>query len=185
MARVKGTGMLGVVKTLRADKEKARELLPIHLRFYLTERIIASGWYPGEDFLAALRTAARMLPIKKAEYYEMVGRTSSNQDLNGIYHEFRREGDPLGSLRAGAIAWRSYHDTGKIILTPGSENGARVDLVGHLLVAEEMCAINTAWIDELLRLAGARNIEVSHTRCRCRDDQFCRWETRWAPVEKN
>lgn len=184
MARIKGTGMLGVVKTLRADKEKARQLLPVHLHFYLTERIIASGWYPAEDFLEVLRTAAKMLPIKKEEYYEMVGRSSANQDLNGVYHEFRRDGDPLGMLKAAVLAWRSYHDTGKILVTPEGENSARVDLAGYMMACEEMCAINTAWIDEDLRLAGARDIEVAHTRCCCRDDQLCRWEVRWTPPGK-
>lgn len=117
------------------------------------------------------------------EFYEMVGRTSAIEDLNGVYHEFRCDGDPLGMLKAGILAWRSYHDTGRILVTPESETSARVDLVGYETVSEEMCAINTAWIDEELRLAGARDAEVTHTRCCCRGDPLCRWETKWTAPE--
>ncbi len=183
MARIKGTGMLGVVKTLRLNKDLARKRLPMHLHYYLEERIIASGWYPADDFLMILKTVSKMVPMSDDEFYEMVGRTSASDDLNGVYHEFRRDGDPLGMLKAGILAWQSYHDTGRILVIPESDTSATVDLVGHEIVCEGMCAINTAWIDEELRLAGARNVEVTHTRCCCRGDQLCRWETKWTAPE--
>lgn len=183
MARIKGTGMLGVVKTLRHNKGLARKLLPVHLHYYLEERIIASGWYPVDDFLTILKTVSKIVPMSNDEFYELVGRTSAIEDLNGVYHEFRCDGDPLGMLKAGILAWRSYHDTGRILVTLESETSARVDLVGYETVSEEMCAINTAWIDEELRLAGARDVEVTHTRCCCRGDPLCRWETKWTAPE--
>ena len=175
--------MLGVVKTLRLNKELARKLLPAHLHYYLEDRIIASGWYPADDFLTFLRAASKMVPMSSDEFHEVVGRTSASEDLNGVYHEFRRDGDPLGMLKAGILAWQSYHDTGQILVTSESDTSARVDLVGHEMVSKEMCAINTAWIDEELRLAGARSVEVNHTRCCCRGDQLCRWETKWSAPE--
>ena len=123
--------MLGVVKTLRLNKDLARQLLPVELHNYFEERIIASGWYPADDFLTILRTASKMVPMSNDEFYENVGRTSARDDLNGVYHEFRRDGDPLGILKAGILAWQSYHDTGRILVTPESDTSARVDVVGY------------------------------------------------------
>ena len=51
------------------------------------------------------------------------------------------------------------------------------------MVCREMCAINTAWIDEELKMAGARDVEVIHTLCCCRGDQVCRWEAKWTAPE--
>ena len=179
MANIKGTGMLPIVKTLRTNKEMAREVLPDRLHPYLEDRIIASGWYPEADFVEILRAAARMFSLSSDEFYEIAGRSSAIEDLNGVYHEFLRTGDPLGMLRAGVLAWQSYHDTGRIIVTPEGPGAARVDLVGYEMLCDEMCAVNTAWIKEELRLAGALDIEVTMSRCVCRGDAMCRWQTRW------
>ena len=183
MARIKGTAVLPIVKTLRVNRTGALAILPLTLRMYLEDRIIVFGWYPEEDFLALVRAASELVPMEKSDFYDFVGRTSARTDLTGIYANLLRSGDPLAMLRAGIQAYRSYHDTGRILVTPEGEDRALVDLVDYELGSEEMCAINTAWIDEECRMAGARETETIHTRCTRRGDSFCRWEVKWGGVE--
>ncbi len=121
--------------------------------------------------------------MEKDDFYDFVGRTSASTDLKGIYSNLLRSGDPLAMLRSGMQAWRSYHDTGRILVASEGENRARVDLVDYGIPCEEMCAINRAWIDEEIRLAGALDTETTHTRCCCRRDSLCRWEVKWGGVE--
>jgi hypothetical protein len=183
VAKIKGTGMLPVVKNLRANKEAAKKVLPLELQGYLEERIIVFGWYAAEDHLALLKALVTILPQEPAQSYEILGRASAREDLSGVYRNALKEGDPLGMLRAGALVWRNYHDTGRILITPEDEGRARVDLVGYEATSEEMCAINTAWIKEELALSGAKEIEIAHSRCCLRGDELCRWECKWKEPE--
>ncbi len=183
MAKIKGTGLLDVVKNLRTHKEAAEKILPPRLRSYLEDRIIVFGWYPAEDHLALLRALVAILPQKPAESYERMGRMSARKDLLGVYRNALKEGNPLGMLKAGRLVWSSYHDTGRILVTPEGPGQARVDLVGYEMCSEEMCAINTAWIHEELILSGAKEPEIAHSRCTLRGDGLCRWECQWKAEE--
>jgi hypothetical protein len=183
MAKIKGTGLLDVVKRLRNHKEAAKKVLPPHLHSYLEDRIIIFGWYPAEDHLALLRALVALLPQEPAECYDFMGRLSARKDLLGVYRNALKEGNPLGMLKAGRQVWASYHDTGRILVTPEGPGQARLDLVGYEMPSEEMCAINTAWIHEELILSGAKDPEVMHSRCCLRRDQLCRWECKWQEEE--
>jgi hypothetical protein len=183
VAKIKGTGLLDVVKNLRAHKEAAKKVLPLPLQSYLEDRIIVFGWYPAEDHLALLRALVAILPQEPAEAYESMGRVSARGGLSGVYRNALKKGNPLGMLKAGRLLWHNYHDTGKILVTPEGPGQARVDLVGYEMCSEEMCAINTAWIHEELVLSGAKEPEVAHSRCSLRGDGLCRWECQWKAEE--
>ena len=49
MASIKGIGMVGIVKVLRALRKDSEAKLPQALHHYLNERVIVTEWYPEED----------------------------------------------------------------------------------------------------------------------------------------
>jgi hypothetical protein len=179
MARIKGTATLLVVKSLRAHKAEARKTLSPHLHYYLEDRIIVGGWYPEEDHVDLLRALAKILPMSETEAYELMGRSSAREDLSKIYNNMFVPGDIAGTLKKTAVRWRLYHDTGRILIrNEGPGRGTR-DLVGYEAPSPEMCIVMGAWTKEMLLMAGARDAEIVHSRCCCKGDPMCRWETKW------
>ena len=68
MPNAKGTVMVGLVKSLRRNKERARELLAPPLAHYLEDRINLGSWYPLEDFLTLLRLSGKFAPASPPRF---------------------------------------------------------------------------------------------------------------------
>ncbi len=179
MARIKGVAMLNCLKALRARKEEARTVLPAPLRWYLDERIMVSGWYPEEDQLELIRALAQVLPAPGMDMYEFMGRFTAERDLAGLYEHMVKQGDPQWTLRRGPAIWRSYHDTGTLSVTFEGPGSARLELSDYGLPSSEMCRVLLGWYGQLVRMTGAREVEISETRCRQRKDAACVWEVKW------
>ncbi|HME68461.1 MAG TPA: DUF2378 family protein [Myxococcota bacterium] len=179
MAQIKGTAMLQCVKLLRAQREKAAALLSPELRQYLEKRIAISVWYPEEDHLGLLRVVAELVGTGHRDVWEFLGRASARNDLQGIYRNMLRLGDPDGTLRRGPALWQAYHDSGAVSVEWEGENVVRVSLAEYGLRAAEMCGVFGGYYHELLHLSGAREVSVAHTACRLGGAQVCQWHTKW------
>lgn len=182
MANIKGTALLPVVKSLRACKAEARKVLPLHLHYYLEDRIIVFGWYPEKDFLELIRSLAKVLPMSEREAYELMGRDSARADLSSIYSNLFVPGDVEGCIKKTALRWRLYHDTGRFLVRRNGPGAADRDLVGYEAASPEMCVLLTSWSREMLLMAGAKEPRIVHSRCACQGDPMCRWEMRWTEL---
>jgi uncharacterized protein DUF2378 len=179
MARIKGTAMLQCVKLLRAQREKATALLPPELQHYLDRRIALSVWYPEADHLALLRVVAELVGAGQRDMWASLGRASARNDLQGIYRNMLKLGDPDATLRRGPALWQAYHDTGIVSLVWEGENLVCVSLAEYGLRAAEMCGVFGGYYHELLHLSGAREVSVAHTACRLDGAQVCQWHVKW------
>lgn len=183
MGKIKGSGIVLLVKALRAQRDRAAEVLAPRLRAYLEERVLVSSWYPEEDYVELLRGLRKIMHEGDPRAYEAMGAVSARVDLTGLYKHQLHEGDPAKTLRRGVQVWPSYHDTGRMELSlqdePGSTRRATLDLAGYAMACEETCRVNTGWIHTQLSMAGARDVEVVHTRCAGKGEAVCRWEAKW------
>ncbi len=183
VARIKGVAMLNAVKALRGQKSRARDLLPSHIHWYLDERIMVSGWYPENDQLALIRALAQVLPPTGMDVYEFMGRFTAQRDLVGLYGHMLKMGDPEATLRRGPAIWKAYHDTGTLQVTFTGPGLARIQISDYGLPSTEMCRLLLGWYGELVRMTGARNVEIVEAQCRHRKDVACVWEVKWEPEE--
>lgn len=179
MARVKGTNVLGAVKTLRAHRERALPLLPPELQRYLDERILVSSWYPEEDQIGLLRVIATLLP-STPDAWVMMGRSAAQGDLAGVYRNYVRQGDPQRTLLLMPGLWRNYHDTGEMDSRSDGPNRSIVTLSGYRAACREMCRIVAGYAIEVPTQAGARDVEVRKLTCCLEGAPECSWSVRWS-----
>lgn len=179
MAKIKGTAMLNTVKTLRAMRDEAAKVLPVELLHYLDQRILVSEWYPESDQLGLLRALVQIVPDQGMDPWEFMGRFTAKHDLSSLYKSMIREDDPSGTLRNGALLWRTYHDTGRCTVTLEGESAAMVTLEEYGMPSREMCGILGGWYGELVRTVGGRDVEVEHSHCVSRGDTACKWQIKW------
>jgi len=118
MARAKGTVLLTLVKTLRANAERSRQLLPANLHHYLEERIVQAAWYPLEDHLAMLRILPKLFPKAGADFFVQVGRATAKEQMSGVYG--RLAGDT--SRKAIGTLLAAMFDTGERMTLQGFDD---------------------------------------------------------------
>jgi hypothetical protein len=177
VARAKGSAVLGFVRFLRLNRERALEALSSELHHYLDHtRVMVSSWYPEEDFLALLKAQAKLL----GGALEQMGEVGARYDLTGVYKALVRPGDPVATLKNGAGLWRNYHDSGRIVVTSLEPKSVRVELHDYPIVDGDLCRLNTGYFAEGLRIAGAEKVRVRHVACTSRDDARCGWEASWS-----
>jgi uncharacterized protein (TIGR02265 family) len=181
--KIKGSIMSGIVRYLRLHRREAQKLLPPHLQHYLDTRILATGWHPEEDYLALMKVLVQLRQepkVRGISRFEEAAREAATTHFEGPYRSLLRKGDPartLGNLRA---LWQLRHDTGEVVVTMEGEKDARVELRGYSLVAPESCDLTQGTFWGMIHHSGAKDIKVSHTRCRSRGDDLCEWRVSWA-----
>ena len=180
MAKAKGTTLMGAVRFLRSQKERARERLAPELHHYLEERIAESSWYPEEDLAELLETVLGLIPGARDEVLASMGAETARQHLEGVYSHLSGGVADGVSTRAFAL-WASQHDSGSFSATrvePG-ENLMTVRDFGH--PSELMCGILGGYLAEALRVDGATDVRTSKESCVLRGDPDCSWRIRFEP----
>ncbi len=177
MAKTKGTTLIGAVRFLRSQKDRARKLLPPELHRYLEEQIRESSWYPEADLMALLEAIVPMLPGHRDEVLAAMGAQTAREHVEGIYSHLRFDASEGMSRRAVAL-WASQHDTGRFdvaFVAPG-ETRMTVRDFGH--PSELLCGILGGYFAEMLRLTGAADVSVTKEGCVVRGDSECAWLVR-------
>jgi hypothetical protein len=177
--------MMATVKSLRKyRKQRALELLPVHLYRYMDENILVSSWYSEEDWFELMKVAATMIhenmPSLEEDVWVFMGQMSAQHDLSTIYARLIKPGDPEGTLRNGGKLWNVYHDTGSLLVATPTRGHVRVELVGYeLSPSKELCRLNYGWATTFLKMGGATEIKALETQCRTRGGESCVWEADW------
>ena len=154
--QVKGQQMLGMVKTLRAGRDVALEVLPPALHHYLSDRIVVTSWYPEEDHLAIVHATGQVVAtMVKGDPYRFIGEQGAKNDAAGLYASMLREGDPIISLQRFAQAWSLYHNTGESRITALGPKSVRSDLLDFRFVTPEVARVNAGYLCGIARAAGA------------------------------
>jgi hypothetical protein len=175
MANAKGTVMVGLVKALRREKARARELIPPELAHYLDERIVLAGWYPLEDFIALLRTCEKVSPSARARGCEERGRLAAREHMAGAYNRLSQ----TTHRRATFSLLSSMFDSGQMTVVERRPGGATLEFSDFALPAREVCEIFTGYNAERMKLLGFDEVRVRHSQCRVDGAPTCRWELSW------
>ena len=173
MANAKGTVMIGLVKALRREKARARELIPPELAHYLDERVVLAAWYPLEDFIAFLRLIERVAPSPGG--CEERGRLAAREHMAGAYSRLSQ----TTHRRATFSLLASMFDSGQMTVVERKPGAATLEFSNFALPAREVCAIFTGYNAQRMTLLGFDEVPVRHTQCRVDGAPTCRWELAW------
>lgn len=177
MAKTKGTTLIGAVRFLRSQKNRARQALPPELHHYLEEEIRESSWYPEADLAALLEAVVPMLPGSRDEVLAGMGAQTARGHMDGIYSHLRLDASESMSRRAVAL-WASQHDTGRFDLAFVSPSETRMTVRDFGHPSDLLCGILGGYFAEMMRLAGAADVSVTKESCVLRGDSECVWLVR-------
>jgi hypothetical protein len=175
LANAKGTVMIGLVKALRKNKERARALIPPELAHYLEDRIVVALWYPLEDFLGLLRLSGKLAPPGAKNVFELQGRAAARDHMSGTYNRLSK----TTNRRAAFTLLSSMFDTGETHVLDREPGSAVLEYVAFATPARELCEIFTGYNAERMSLLGFEGVQVRHTQCRVQGAPTCRWQITW------
>lgn len=189
--KAKGTVVVAAVKALR-HYPGGREVTPEPLQPYLgSRRVLASQWYPEEDYIALLAALAPILEKNRAQVkdwpatisvWEFIGRSAVRDYYEGAYRTLFKEGDVVASLRNFRSFWGLRHDTGQARVTLGEEGSKAVlELDGYSVVSSNHCKVIEGSIWGFLFYGGAdpARIKIRKLLCTSQGAPVCRWELSW------
>jgi hypothetical protein len=172
---MKGTGIVGIVRGLRAEREAALGLLPAPLHHYLEQRVVVTAWYPETDYVQLMNA---LLRVYKRQTWESAGAMAAREALQGVYRNIVVAGQVEQTAQRMRVNWRNYHDTGDltVALRPGL---VQVTVTDYCLVSSDVCLLNQGYFATILELAGAEVTARRKLRCRAAGDSLCVWEYAW------
>ena len=175
MAKAKGTVLVGLVRALRKNKERSREVLPEKLLHYLEERIVVASWYPLEDYVALLRAAGKLFGSAGSDIYVEMGRVGARDHMEGVYSRLKRS----VNRQAAFTLLSSMFDSGEMKVLERAPGHALVEWTGFALPAREVCGIFTGYQIQRMELQGFEEVTARHVRCRVEGSPSCRWDIAW------
>ncbi len=176
MARIKGAGVVELVKFLRTHKTRALEVLPPDLQHYLTERVLLGSWYPERDVMGLLTAMLEVAGVGDA--YERAGAIVARRNLATIYASHIQRSDPEAALRYISALWSNYHDTGREKATfTGST--CRIEISDFGIVDADYCRVIGAYNRELIELTGGEVRTMQKLSCTAAGDPTCVWQYEW------
>ncbi len=183
MAQVKGTAFL----SLRAFLDEVggaplRAKLTARLpreRAELLESALAVGWHPLDAYVAAIDALGDALAKPPEDAARAYGRFAAGFDLSTIHRLFLRFANPAYVLEKAGEYWGRYYDTGTWRVERVSPTRAQADLAGFGAVDPVFCEFLTEYVRRMFELVGARDVRVSHPRCRARQAEACHFVAEW------
>jgi hypothetical protein len=193
----KGVILEAVVAGLRPKLHRVRSQIGPHLMRYLDEPILASAWYPFDDYHALLNILASLVDPKvvPGDPYVFFGRAAAQRDIGGsqdripekqraasagVYRNAVMAGQGVaGQIRRVLAVRKQYFSSSTFVAKRTGERTFRAQLVDFPVVSSSVCAVITGFLDEALSMLGLGR--VSLLTCKAGGGSECAWELRLNP----
>ena len=184
---IKGAALAARIKYMQdkatpEQQARIRARLSPAFRETLDRGMMPSAWYPFAFTVEINRALDAVLGRADASLIPKLGRYSAEQVLHGVYKIFFKLGSPEFIISRVANVWRQYYNSGKARVAwdavPAGKQ-ARLIIEGFEAPARENCLSMLGWIEGMLHMAGARDVRVEETTCRCRGGEACVFTARW------
>jgi hypothetical protein len=162
------------------DLEKLRSAMDEELReLFDSNRILTISWVDYSTYLKVLLTADKILGSGDFEILKQANYFSARNDLHGIYQVLVSLISPKTAIGALSRLMNKYYDHGKLTVVDLKEDSATIRIEGAPDIPRFHDIDQGAYVEEVLRMAGANNVEWKHPKCMARGDAFCLAELTW------
>lgn len=184
--KVKGVAFRTVescFRELRGEtlRNRADEFLPKELaEGFRYHTILASGWYPIEQYRALLR-GFRSVTGEGTELVRELGRLAVRHDMSGVHKQIiARVLSPQTLLGMSQRVFSTYYDTGQFVVVESRSGFVHARASGCLGWDESMWAEVIGSSESLLEIAGAKHVRMRTVAGGRDGDDFLEVEARWA-----
>ena len=178
MPNAKGAVIIGLVKFLRKNRDRAVELLPAAQQRYLEEDIRLSSWYPEGDFVELIRACAKLIPLDYDAAVQQMGLIGARAHAE-VYGDLLRSSTKSNS--SVFALWSAQHDTGELRGFWESPTSSRIELVEFGAPSREVCLLAMGYLQGGFQLNGYDDISIEKRSCAADGADRCLWRVTWKP----
>ena len=104
---------------------------------------------------------------------------AAHENLKGVYRTFISMTSPRFICKNIPLLWKQYFDSGKLALDWVNTNHVVLRISGVVGMPKHHEDNFLPFLEEALRIAGAKDVYGFHSKCLARGDSHCRIELRW------
>lgn len=161
MRKIKGTLVLGMVKTVRRDKGGAiMSRLGEAAQKLCNSRILPVGWYPLEPYQEVFNAVVDVVAGGDMEMVRQWGRTYAEEVVGSVYRSAIVPGDPIGSLSRYENLFGHFYSFGTLTVERRGPQEALLRIRDFDPDWEAAYHLIRGWLEQTLVLGGARNPQV-------------------------
>lgn len=109
--------------------------------------------------------------------FHEIGCFSARHDVKAYFKFLLTLASPAQIIQRLPMMWGTYYDTGQMQV---NVNGNRADAeIAGFEDAGIPCKLASGFVEEVLRMGGARNPKVIHTECVANNHEKCRFVVTW------
>jgi hypothetical protein len=182
MTQIRGFAIRGLLRFGKQHGLPPKELiplLPVDVRPLFETQILHSALYPYGAFAEPLRLLDRRLGKGDGSLAREVGRSTSGEDIRGIFQIIASFTSPEKAARRAQVYWGRYSDTGKMVEEEIRKGYFRTALEGFAEIDRLHCLLIEGWNEGGLASAGAREVEVHQKECVHLGGTRCVFEGTW------
>jgi hypothetical protein len=159
MARVKGTLLVDFVKSIKADKSGAyRSYLSAQDQEILSQRILASMWYPFETYKNCFQAVVQVQAKGDLNMVRKWGRTYAESILKEVYKNIVVENNPRELFSKMALVRKLWFDFGDFEEDWMAGKKVRMRIKNFDPDFEFFYHLLRGWYEKALELGGAKNV---------------------------
>lgn len=180
--QIKGSAIQAALALVEREGhwEKLLENLSPPHRALFSGPILASSWYPVDAWLHLLDKLTHTLPGHPADNADRIGRLIIKDGLRRVYRAFLKRGSPDWVITHSPGLWRGYFQNSEFTILEAVPGRASVSISDRHRTTSLFCRSHLGGMKEAMETAGAQNLEIQHTHCRCAGADTCIFEATWS-----
>jgi hypothetical protein len=161
------------------DLKRIFEQMDPQERIIMNRPVLTNGWLDYNLWWRLLTIADQLLGKGDFQLVRAIGAFDARDSLNGIYRTLISMVKPAFLIARSASIWRRYYDTGVLQAVRVESCRGELWLTDYpgLPLHHEWELIG--WMEEAMKIAGARDFKLTHTTCLAAGDTHCTFRGEW------
>ncbi|MGH7296113.1 MAG: hypothetical protein ACRELB_14315 [Polyangiaceae bacterium] len=184
MVKVRAPALMArLMWAIERDGEAAHDATLAAMKPELAAVVRAAGdpkaWVPFEAFVALCEALDRRYGAGDLALCRELGRHAARFNLPTLYRLFYRLGSVPFILSKAAALWSEHYDSGRA--STRDLGGGAIELVIEDFETPHraLCLSVLGWVEESVRLSGAKVLSAEEPACRTRGDGACKFVVRY------
>jgi hypothetical protein len=181
----KGTGWITMIKYFNEchtpeDREKLKAALDDKTReLFESNYVLPFSWIDYGTYIKTMVTADKVIGRGDFELIKQINYFTARQDIKGVYKFIVSLLSPKTVIQAAGILFKQIFNKGTLVLENLTSNSATIVMKEVDDIPLHHDVDQGAYIEEILKIAGAKNPTFTHPQCMARGDPCCRFEISW------
>jgi hypothetical protein len=177
MVNVRGTAIFARLRWLvekHGEKAYDETLAMIEPAYAEAIRMaLPTTWVPFDAYIAICIAMDKRYGTGDLSLCRELGRFSANANLPTLYRLFYKLGTVPYIMSKATAVWSEHYDSGTARVVEHAKGDISIIVENFATPHKAQCLSVLGWIEESVRISGARILNAAEVKCRTSGDEYC------------